>query len=132
MFITWAMCGLTHGAVAALWSSCSLQKCPERWPAALYEAALPVSTLMKGSKIPRVELDTVHVYQHYSLFMHSKFHYTWHGDYCQCVRPAQLSVLTEVRAPSLLKQHPWYVPHWDREGYNKAICLFCMAIRITN
>jgi len=28
--------------------------------------------LMKGSKIPRIELNTVHVYQHYSLFMPNK------------------------------------------------------------
>jgi hypothetical protein len=39
--------------------------------------------------------------------------------YCKCVRPAQLLVLTEVRAPSLWEQHPWYVPHRDRPGYNK-------------
>jgi len=49
---------------------------------------------MKGSKIPRVELNTVYLYQHYSLFMHNKLHYPWRGDYCQCVRPAQLPVLT--------------------------------------
>ena len=57
--------------------------------------------LMKESKIPRVELNTVHLYQHYSLFMHNKLQYTGRGDYCECVRPAQLPVLTEVRAPSL-------------------------------
>ena len=61
--------------------------------------------LMKESKIPRVELNTVHLYQHYSLFMHNKLQYTGRGDYCECVRPAQLPVLTEVRAPSLLEQH---------------------------
>ena len=50
--------------------------------------------------------------------MHNKLQYTWRGDYCQCVRPAQLSVLTAVGAPSFLKQHPWCVPHRDRVGYN--------------
>jgi len=50
--------------------------------------------LMKGSKIPRVELSTVHLYQHHSLFMPNKLQYTWRGDYCKCVRPAQIPVLT--------------------------------------
>jgi len=53
-----------------------------------------VLILMKGPKIPRTELSTVHLYQHYSLFMHNKLQYTWRGDYCECVRPAQLPVLT--------------------------------------
>jgi hypothetical protein len=90
-----------------------------RWPAALYEVGRSVLMLTKGSKIPRTELNTVHLYQYYSLFMPKKLQYNWHGDYCKCVRPAQLPVLTEVRAPSLLEQHPWYVPHRDRAGYNK-------------
>jgi len=77
--------------------------------------------LMKGSKIPRIELNTVHLCQHYSLFMPNKLLYTWHGDYCECVRPAQLPVLTEVRAPSLLEQYPRYVPHRDRAGYNTGL-----------
>ena len=38
-----------------------------------------------------------------------------------CVWPAQLPVLTEIRAPSLLEQHPQYVPHRDRPGYNRII-----------
>jgi hypothetical protein len=38
--------------------------------------------------------------------------------YCKCVRPAQVPVLTEVRAP-FLWEHPWYVPHVDRPGYNR-------------
>ena len=50
-----------------------------------------------------------------------KLLYSWRGDYCKCVRPAQLPVLTEVRAPSLLEQHPWYVPHRDRAGYNTIV-----------
>jgi len=48
----------------------------------------------EGPKIPRIELNTVHLYQHYSLFMHNKLHYIWRGDYCKCVRPAQAPVLT--------------------------------------
>jgi hypothetical protein len=75
----------------------------QRWPAALYEAGRSVLMLMIGSKIPRTKLNTVHLYQHYSLFVHNKLQYTWRGDYCECVRPAQLPVLTEVRAPSLLE-----------------------------
>jgi hypothetical protein len=50
--------------------------------------------------------------------MPNKLQYTWSEDYWECVRPAQLPALTEVRAPSLLEQHPWYVPHRDRAGYN--------------
>jgi hypothetical protein len=84
----------------------------------MYEAGRSVLMLMKESKIPRIELSTVHLYQHYSLFMLNKLQYTWCGDYCECVRPAQLTVLTEVRAPSLLEQYPRYVPHRDRSGYN--------------
>jgi hypothetical protein len=75
------------------------------WPAALYEAGLWVLMLVKGSKIARVELSTVHLYQHYPLFMHNELQYTWRGDYCKCVRPAQVPVLNEVRAPSFLEQH---------------------------
>jgi hypothetical protein len=99
-------------------SSCSLPKYLERWPAALYEAGRSVLILMKGSKILRTELSTVHLYQHYSLLMPNKLLYTWRGDYCEWVRPAQLPVLIEVRAPSLLEQYPRYVPHRDRAGYN--------------
>ena len=49
---------------------------------------------MKGPKVPRVELNTVHLQQHYSLFMHNKLQYTCRGDYCERVRSAQLPVLT--------------------------------------
>jgi hypothetical protein len=118
LFIARAICGLTHVTVAALYTSCSLQQYLEWWPAALYEAGRSVLMLMKGSKIPRIELNTVHLYQHYSVFMHNKLQYTWRGGYCECVRPAQLPALTEVRAPSLLEQHPRYVPHRNRTGYN--------------
>jgi len=76
---------------------------------------------MKGSKIPRIELNTVHLFQHYSLFMPNKLQYNWHGYYCECVRPAQLPILTEVWAPSLLEQYPRYVPHQDCTGYNTYI-----------
>jgi hypothetical protein len=105
MYIAQAMCGLTHVTEAALWFSGSLQKYLEWWPAALYEAGWSVLMLMKGSKILRIELNTVHLYQHYSLL---------------CVRPAQLPVLTEVRALSLLEQHPRYIPHRDHAGYNNS------------
>jgi len=57
---------------------------------------------MKGFKIPRNEFNAVHLYQHYSLFMHNKLQYTCRGDYYKCVHPAQLPVLTEFPAPSLL------------------------------
>jgi hypothetical protein len=55
-----------------------------------------------------------------SLLMLNKLLYAWCGDYWECVRLAQFPVLTEVRAPSLLEQHPWYVPHRDRPGYNSS------------
>ena len=50
---------------------------------------------MKGSKIPRTELNTVHLYQHYSLYIPNKLQYTWRGDYCKCacVQPTHLPVL---------------------------------------
>jgi len=98
-----------------------LQSAEVSRPAALYEAGRSVLMLRKGSKIPRIELNTVHLYQQYSLFMPSTLQYTWRGDYCECVRPAQFPVLTEARASSLLEQHPRYVPHRDRTGYKKVI-----------
>jgi hypothetical protein len=61
MFIARAMCGLTYTTAAALCSSFSLQKYLERWPTALYEAGRSVLMLMMGSKIPRIELNTVRV-----------------------------------------------------------------------
>ena len=69
--------------------------------------------IMKGSKIPRIELNTFHLYHHYSVFMPKKLQYNWHGNYWVCVWPAQLPVLTEVQAPSILEQYPWDVPHQD-------------------
>ena len=120
MFIARAMCGLTYVTAVALRSGWILQKYLERWPAALYKAGRSVLMLMNGSKIPTIELNTVHLYQHYSLFMHNKLQYNWRGDYCECVRPAQLPVLTDVRATSFFEQHPRYVPHRGRAGYNTA------------
>jgi hypothetical protein len=70
----------------------SLQKYLERWPSVFNEAGLLVLT--KGPKIPRTELNTVNLYQHYSPSVHNKLRYSWRGDYCKCVRPAQLPVLT--------------------------------------
>ena len=52
--------------------------------------------------------------------MPTKLQYTWHGDYCEFVRPAQIPVLTEVWAPSLLEQYPRYVPRRDHAGCNKS------------
>jgi hypothetical protein len=57
----------------------------------------------------------------FSLLMPNKLLHTWCGDYCECARPSQLPVLTEVRAPSLLEQYPRYVPHRDRAGYIMAV-----------
>ena len=82
---------------------------------------LSVLMLMKGSKIQRIELNTAYLYQHYSLFMPNKLQYTCRGYYCKCGQPDQFPVLTEVRAPSLLEQHPRYVPHRDRAVYNSII-----------
>ena len=39
------------------------------------------------------------------------------------MRPSQLPVLTEGRAPSLLEQYPRHVPHRDRAGYNRVTSL---------
>ena len=76
-----AMCG-TSVRVDAWCSSCSLPKYLERWPAALYETRRSMLMLMKGFKIPRIELSTVYLYQYYSLFIPNKLLYTWRGDYC--------------------------------------------------
>jgi len=67
-----------------------------------------------GSKIPRFELSTVHLYQHYSLFMPNNSS-TFDVGIIVC-SVCQTPRLTEVRAPSLLEQHPQYVPHRDRAG----------------
>jgi hypothetical protein len=83
MFIARAMC-----------STCSLQKYLELWPAALNEAGRSVLMLKNRPTITTVELHTFLLKQHYALFMRNKLQYTWRGDYCECVRPAQLPVLT--------------------------------------
>ena len=80
--------------VDTLCTNCSLKKYLEGWRTALNEAGPSVLMLIKGSTIPRIELNTVHLKQQYSLFMHNKLQYTWRGDYCECVRPAQLPILT--------------------------------------
>ena len=116
MYIARAICGLTPVKVAALWSCCSLQKYLERWPAALYVIGRSVLMLTKGSKIPIIELNTVRLYQHYLPSTHNKLQYTWREVNCECVRPAQLPVLTAVRAASLL---PGTTPTIRREKANK-------------
>ena len=62
--------------------------------------------------------------------MPNKLHCTRRGDYCECVRHAQLHVLTEVRAPSLLEQRPRYVPPQDRAGYNRVSSHVYMYLEI--
>jgi hypothetical protein len=111
----------SNARVDTLCSSCSLQKHLERWPAALYEAGRSVLMLMKGSKILRIELNTVHLYKHYSLFMPNKLQYNWCGDYCECVWPAQLPVLTKSElCPSWRNTHDMF-SHQDRAGYNSVL-----------
>jgi len=51
--------------------------------------------------------------------MPNKLQYTWCGDYCECVLPAQLSFFTEVLPASLLDQHPRYGLYRHRAGYNR-------------
>ena len=51
--------------------------------------------------------------------MPNKPQYTWCGDYCECVLPAQLPAFTEDLTASLLDQHPWYIPDGNRAGYNR-------------
>ena len=84
MFNARAMFGVMYARVAALCSSCSLQKYLERWPAALNEAGRSLGVI-EGTHNPDIKLNTIHLYQHYSLFMHNKLQYPWHGDYYQCV-----------------------------------------------
>jgi len=80
--------------------------------------------LMEGSKIARTELNTVYLYQHYSLYMPNKLQYAWRGDYCECVLPAQLPVLTwssnsiPPRTKSTIRS-----PHRDRAGYKHNISI---------
>ena len=54
-----------------------------------------VLMILKEPTIPRVELNTVHLYQHYSLFMHNELQYTGRGDYDESVQPAKHSVLNQ-------------------------------------
>jgi len=48
----------------------------ERWRAASNEAERSVSAVMKRHTITSAELNTFHLYQNYSLFMHNKIQYT--------------------------------------------------------
>jgi hypothetical protein len=48
----------------------------------------------EGTHTLTVKPNTVHLLQHYSLFMHNKLKYNWCGDYFEYVWPAQLPVLT--------------------------------------
>ena len=61
MFTARAMCEVINARIAALCSSCSLQKYLERCLAALNEAGRSVLMLMNGPKIPRIELNIVHL-----------------------------------------------------------------------
>jgi len=90
MFIARAMCWVTSCLVLQLQSAEVSRTVTSsfEWSWTL------VLRLMKSPKIPRMELNTFHLYQHYSLFMHNKLQYTWCGYYCECAQPAQLPVLT--------------------------------------
>ena len=66
------MCGFTSCLVLQLWSA----EVSQTVTSSLYEAGQSVLMLMKGPKISRIELDIVHLYQHYSLFMNNKLQYT--------------------------------------------------------
>jgi hypothetical protein len=112
MFIARAMC-------SCLVLQFSLQKYLEGWPAALKEAGRSILMLMKRSTIPGTELNTVHLYQHYSLFMRNKLRYTWRGDYCECVRPAELPVLTWSSSSVPPRTTSTIRSHRDRAGYNR-------------
>jgi len=92
VFIARAMCSCL---VLQLQSVVYIERCP----AALAVAGRSMSMLISRPTITRVELSTVHLYQHYSLFMHNKLRYIWRGDYCKCVWPAQLPVLTWGSSP---------------------------------
>jgi len=107
------MCGLTHVTVAILCSSCSLQQYLVRSrQAALNEAGLSLCVnVNEGTQDGDNWTEYISIVSAYSLFMHNKLQYTWRRDYCKCVQPAQLPVSTDVQAPSLLEQHPLYVPH---------------------
>ena len=78
-------------------------------------------TLMKGHKIPRIELNTVHFYQYYSLLCamnSSTLDVRIIASMCSLLNsPFQ----AEVQASSVLEQHPRYLPHRDRASYNTYI-----------
>jgi hypothetical protein len=75
---------------------------------------------MKGSKIPRFELNTVYLYEHYWLFMPNKLLYAWRGNYCECVRPAQLWVCAACPTASVcgLPNSPSWLKFEHRPSWN--------------
>ena len=83
-------CVWSNEKIEALCSCCSLQKHLEWWPAALYKTGWSALMLLKESRILRIELNTICLYQHYSLSMPNTLQYTWCADYCKWVQPAQL------------------------------------------
>jgi hypothetical protein len=105
VFIGRAMCGIEYKRrrlvfeeQSASFSNCDQQLCMKLDDHCLWRG--PRSREMNS--VPFVCISI-------SLLVLNKLLYTWCGDYCKCVRPAQLPVLTEIRAPSLLEQYPWYV-----------------------
>jgi hypothetical protein len=126
VFIAWAMCGiecksrhLVLEEQSASFSNCDQQLCIKLDDHCLWRDP-------RSQELNSIQFICISI----SLLMLNKLLYTWCADYCKCVRPAQLPDLTEVRAPSLWEQHPWYVPHQDRPGYNTGACLpFYLRLR---
>jgi hypothetical protein len=87
VFIVRALC-VTECRADAFVLQQSLPKYLEEWPAAL--------TIWLILRDPRSrELNPLQsLYQLYSLSVLNKLQYSWRGNYCKCVRPAQLPVLT--------------------------------------
>jgi hypothetical protein len=96
MFTVRAMCWLTYITVAALCSTCSLLQYLKWWPAALNETRRSVSVnVNKGTQDPESWTQYSSLVTALFTVTHSKLQYTWHGDYCEWVRPAQLPVSTQ-------------------------------------
>jgi hypothetical protein len=87
VFIARALC-VTECRADAFVLQQSLPKYLEQWPAAL--------TIRLILRDPRSrELNQLQsLYQLYSLSVLNKLQYFWRGNYCKCVRPAQLRVLS--------------------------------------
>jgi hypothetical protein len=114
VFIARAMCGIECKSRRLVFEeqSASFSKCDQQLCTKLDDHCLwrdPISRVLNSIQFICISI---------SLLMLNKLLYTWCADYCKCVRPAELPVLTEVRAPSLWEQHPWYIPHLDRPEYN--------------